>query len=133
MGYDGALITTAQDLTTSWVDLGSEIDVAGYGQLHLWLTIDINLGANVRVRVLDKHTEDGTEEYVRPILTPSLSVVLAEPEYLEFNVDEDNKYHLAFDVDRVTAYCQVQVQAGTVGATKAQIDAAYYSRSASDY
>ena len=132
MGYDGALISAAQDLTTNWADLGSEIDVGQGGMLHLWLTIDINDGANVRVRLQDKHTSAGAEEYSRPIINATASVVKVEQEYFEFNVDEDAKYHMTFDLDRKTSYVQVQVQAGTVGATKAQIDAAYYSISASD-
>ena len=58
-----ALIGAAQDFTGSWADLGSEIDCRGYRTLRVFLNLDINAGANLRVRVLGKHTSAHANEY----------------------------------------------------------------------
>lgn len=119
------LISAAQNLTASWVDLGFEIDCKGYDSLGLWLTLDINDTNNARVRVLVKHTKAGSEEYVLPIRTVSASDVKVEDEYIEFNTDADQKMVLSWQLDNVIPFIQIQVMAGTVGASAGQIDAAY--------
>jgi len=130
-GDDGpvALLAAAQDFTAGWIDLGPEIGFFGYNKLKLWLTFDINDSLDLRVRVLEKHTSAGAEEYPSIIESPGASAVLFEGGYWELNVDADLLHPLVFKGDGVTPYLQVQIMAGTLGAgTDAQIDAAYYTR-----
>jgi hypothetical protein len=127
--YTGVLTSTPQNLTTSWVDLGGEIDVGTkkFNTIHLWVTLDINDSNNIRFKILDKWESAGADEYERATISTSANVLYVEPTYYEFNIDEDKKYHFVFGLDNVTPYVQIQVQVGTAGATPAQIDAAYYS------
>lgn len=121
-----ALISAAQDLTANWVDLGGEISTENVQHIGIYINLDINNSQDARVRLLAKHTSAGTDEYNLPIRTVSASDVKVEDEYIEFNVDADQKMILEFDLDGIVPFCQIQVQAGTVGATAGQIDSAYY-------
>lgn len=123
-----ALISAAQDLTDGWVDLGAEIETARYGAAGLWLNVDINSSANVRIRALAKHTRGGSEEYSLPIRTVGSSDVKIEAEYFELNTDADQQVLLTIDLDSVIPWVQFQVMAGTVGATAGQIDTAYVTK-----
>lgn len=122
------LEATPQDLTGSWADLGAEIPMAGFSRLGLYLTVDINDSVDVRVRALAKHTSAGAEEYPLPIETVSASDVKIEPKYIEFNTDADQLILLEIETNRIIPVCQIQIQAGTVGATAGQIDAAYITK-----
>lgn len=124
-----ALIAAAQNVTGAWADLGDEIEMGGYTRLGLWLTIDINLATDFRVRLLYKHTQAGAEEYNDVIETVSASVVRVEAAYVEFNVDADGLYFIPFEVDNLVPFVQVQIEAGAAGGTPGQVDAAYYTRS----
>lgn len=129
--YDVAVLTTAQDFTTSWADLGSEIDCTKNGPnryLHIYIVLDINDGADMRLRALPKLTSGGTVEYVDAIMTVGSSVIKNEQEYIEFNVDEDANYHLVYALKNGVEFLQLQIKAGTVGATKAQVDSCYANR-----
>jgi len=118
---------TAQNVTSNWADLGSEIRTEGYSKLGLYLNVDINDSANIRIRALAKRESAGTDEYCLPIETVSSSDVKIEDEYMEFNVDADQKVILSVQLDRLIPWVQIQVQAGTVGQTAGQIDSFYYS------
>jgi hypothetical protein len=122
------LTGTPQDLTAAWVDLGQELNVEGARTVALWATLDINAGADARVRLLAKHTEGATEtEYVLPIYTVAAAVVTVKPEYIEFDNDADQSMLLASTLDGVVRVVQWQVQAGTPGTPAAQIDDAKVS------
>lgn len=121
------LTTSGQDFTTSWIDLGSEISTETFQTLCLWLNIDINDTIDARVRVLAKHTSGGADEYVLPIKTETATVVNIEDECFEFTTDEDIKRVISFTLDKVVPYVQVQIQAGTAGATEGQILSSKYT------
>jgi len=125
IGGPQALLAAAQDLTAAWADLGAELTVTGARTIALWTTLDINDSINARVRLLVKWENAGADEYVLPIRTVGASAVLVEDEYIEFNVDADQQMILSWDLDGLVFYAQFQVQAGVVGATAGQIDAAY--------
>lgn len=125
IGGPHTLTTVAQDLTANWVDLGAELHVAGARFIGLWVNLDINLSNNARIRLIAKHVDAGTDEYVLSIHTIGASDVKVEDEYIEFNVDADQKALLVWDLDGVVPYVQFQVQAGTVGGTAGQIDSSY--------
>ncbi len=112
-----------QALTNAWVDLGPVLDVRGAQAIGLWLTLDINLSTNARVRLLVTYIAGGPQ-HTLPIKTVGASAVLLEPEYKEFNVDEDRLMVVGWDLDGVVAEVQFQVMAAAVGGTAGQIDAA---------
>lgn len=55
-------LVTAQDLTTSWVDFGSIIDMYGYNKLGVLITVDANDSLDGYVRALAEFTSDGTDD-----------------------------------------------------------------------
>lgn len=123
------LIAAAQDFTAGWVALGPEIQVDGFTRITLWLNLDVNDGANMRVRCMGRHTSAGTG-YQLPIYNPSVAgapgsyLILTEGEYCEFNVDADGLYNLTWDVSNTFPFVYFEIQAGTVGATACQVDEA---------
>lgn len=117
------LISSAQNLTNAWADLGAQQYVAGAVAVGIWITLDINDSTNARVRLLGSHTSGGAE-FVLPIKTVGASAVLVEGEYFEFNVDADQLMIIGSGLDGVIPYVQVQVMAGAVGVSAGQIDAA---------
>ncbi len=121
MALVNTLKSSAQNFTASWVDYGGEIGTDGHLTIALWLNIDINDTQDARLRILAKHASGGADEYVLPIKTETTSVVNIEAEYFEFTTDEDAKRVISFALDNVIPFAQVQIQAGTVGATAGQI------------
>ena len=126
--YDVAVLTVAQDFTTSWADLGSEIDCRGYRYLHVYIVLDINDGFDLRLKALPKLSSAGAVEYEDAILTVGSSLITVEKDYIEFNVDEDANYHLIYDLKNGVEFLQLQIDAGTAGATEAQVDSCYAIR-----
>lgn len=118
-----ALISSAQNLTGSWADLGGELNTEGVRTIALYLTLDINDSLNARVRLVALHTSSGTE-HVMPIRTVNASDITVEDEYIEFTADADQSMMLPFEIYAVCPCVQFQVQAGTVGVSAGQIDAA---------
>jgi len=116
---------TTQDFTASWVDYGPEVSTDGFDCMSIWLNIAINDTQNARLRILSKHTSGGNE-YVHSIEAITASVVNTEDEYFEFTTDEDAKRVIEVILDVVIPYVQVQIQAGTVGATAGRILASKY-------
>lgn len=116
------VIDSAQDLTASWVDLGSEINMHGFNSMAIWAVLDINNSNNARIRALAKLDSAGAREYQLVIKTVGTSDVAIEGHYFEWNVDADMNTLIQVDTDGLVPYVQLQVQAGTVGATAGQID-----------
>jgi hypothetical protein len=119
------LISSAQNLGTAWADLGSELTLSGAHYVGLYLTLDINLSTNARVRLLAKHSSAHADEFVLPIRTVGVSSIGVNAEYNEFSADADQKVLLSWDLDGVVTYGQFQVQTGTAGGTAGQIDDAW--------
>jgi hypothetical protein len=120
-----ALNTVAQTITGSWVDLGPEIETAGYKNIGLWYSIDINDSLNVRLRMLAKTALGAADEYQSQIRTVTASSVCLEPEYFELNNDADQKAIISICIDNLAPVVQFQVQAGTAGATPGTVLASY--------
>ncbi len=124
------LITSAQNFTASWADLGSAINM-NQGKLGarvaIWLQIDINDTLNARVRALAMKGISDTLEYTFPISTVGTSDVTIEDEYFEFTDDTDRNVILEVVTNGLVPYIQFQISAGTAGASPGQIDSAYYS------
>jgi len=122
-----SLLGASQDLTGSWLDCGDEIFCSGYDAVFLFFTIDINDSTDIRIRALGKHTSTGAEEYNLPIKTISSTVVSIDDEYFELANDSDQLVIVQVQTNRGIPYLQVQIEAGTVGASCGQIDALYYT------
>lgn len=128
------LIAAAQDFPAAWgaagSALGPEIEVAGFTRITLWLSLDINDGADMRVRCMGKHTSGGTG-YNLPIYNPSVAGapgtynILTEAEYVEFNVDADGLYNLTWDVNNTYPFVYFEIMAGTVGADECAVSLAH--------
>jgi hypothetical protein len=123
-----SLITTAQALSTTWIDLGPEIDTERYDHIGLFVSLTISDSTNARVRALGKHTAGGAGEYVFPISTVGASVVEVEDQFIEFNDDTDQNMILSWDLDNLVPVVQFQVQASAVGTTAGQIESALMTR-----
>lgn len=123
------LKNTPQNFTTSWVNHGSEISTDGHEGISLWFNMDVNDTIDMRIRILAKHTRGGADVYTFPIETISDSVINVKDEYVEFSTDTDGKRVISFNLEQVIPFVQVQIQAGTVGATAGQIlDSKYIIR-----
>lgn len=118
------LTSTAQDFTASWVNLGSAFRTTGGDTVTLWLKLDINNSLDTQFRILFYHTSGG-DAYSPQIITPDATLNKTEPEYFEVQTDADQNIVVDFGI-LGTAYAQVQIKAGTVGATAGQIDESYY-------
>lgn len=122
-----SLISSAQTLTGSFADLGNEINASGYKYVTLYLTIDINSSNDVRIKVLGKHTVAGSEEFVFDPDLLNAADTTASTSYIEFDTDADQLATVRIPVDNALPVLQIQASVGTVGATGADIDAAYYT------
>lgn len=121
------LISALQVLTTSFVDLGFEIPCAGYNKLALWLTVDINQGTEVEIRILHKHTSAGSEEYREIYLGASASnITTINLNDYQVASNADQLFKLVLDCG-TSPYIQVQARMRTDGGTDAEIDACYYT------
>ena len=110
-------LEASQTITANWADLGSEIKTEYYNTLGAYIKLDVNSSSDVRIRALAKHITDGTDEYVLPIKVTASTEVKVKDHYYEFDADTDQNMLLTFDIDGVVPVVQLQVQAGTVGAT----------------
>lgn len=115
------LISEPQDLTADWVNLGPIIEMANWSRMAPYIDLDINDSLNVRVRAIVKRGRNDAKAYNLPIRNVSASDVKLEDEYLEFNVDADQKMVLEVETKGLVPFIQLQVMAGTVGATAGQI------------
>ena len=110
--------------TGSWANLGPIIDASGSDAVGIWINLDINDSTNFRVRAVGRLTATG-DDYLMPIRSASASDVKVEGEYIEFNVDADQKMILEVGTDQVVPFLQFQVQVGVVGASAAIVLSAY--------
>jgi hypothetical protein len=121
------VIDTPQTLTTSWADVGSEIACQGYNVLRFWFTVDINNSNDLQFKAISKHTAAGSE-YNSAIKTVGASDIKIEPEYFEFNVDQDDFVMVEIEIGNATPYVQLQAKVGTLGATAADLEAVYVTK-----
>lgn len=109
-----------QDLTGSWVNIGSEISMLNYTHLTGFISIVINNSTGVRVRLLGKHTIGDSNTFPIAIESASSSNITIEPEYIEFSNNANQSMILKFNTTGVAAV-QLQCMANVVGAVAGQI------------
>jgi hypothetical protein len=122
------LLAAAQNFTAAWVDVGPEIPTAGATHLGVWLNLDVNDSLDMRIKALAKHTTAGADEYEITIRTLSATDIKVDAGYIEFNTDADQKVILSIPLDGVVPFVQLQIQAGTAGATPGQVDSLYSTK-----
>lgn len=120
------LAAAPQTITDTWADMGGEIETAGYKNMGMWYSLDINDSQNVRFRFLAKQLPGAAGEYSFPIKTVSATKIDLEFEYFEVVNDADQKVVFSIDLGNLIPIVQVQVMAGTAGATPGKILTAEY-------
>jgi hypothetical protein len=108
-------------LTTSWQQVGQEIDPGNYINLLIWAKWTINSSNNLRFRILHRH-DSGGDNYTYPLMTPNGSHYLVEAEEFEMNVDADANFVYPVPLVIQDQFLVLQAKVGTVGGTAATID-----------
>ena len=122
-----AIISAAQELDASFTDLGPEIDMSGYNNLGVWLTVDIGTSTNVQLRILHKHESAGAEEYREIYLgSPSSNLTTINLNDYEVGTDSDQLFKINIPVSATSPIIQLQVKDDADG--DGQIDAAYITK-----
>ena len=124
------LITVAQDLTASFEDLGSLINAKGFTSIAVFIKIDINDSANVQLKAIGRTKETGSDDYLLPIKSVSLSAgtVKVKEGVFEFDSDTDQLLIIEIETGNLIPFIQLQVKVGTVGASAGQIDDALVAK-----
>ena len=108
-------------LGTAWADVGSALRVGGAHYLGAYVDVTINLSTDVRFRVQSMYADGGTK-FLLPIVTENTADIQVEDEYVEMNVDTDQKMLLAWELFAVVNFVQLQASVGTAGGTAATLD-----------
>ncbi len=126
------LISSAQNLTGPFTDVGGEIDGRSYNSGIVYVNVDINGATDVAFKFLVKHESAGAEEYpmdpgkwsLRDATTTSTGGIKT------LDSDVDDLYAIPFEIDNATPYLQLQVgapvTAGTAG-NLGQLDSVVYT------
>lgn len=120
------LLDSPQTVTANWVDIGSEIEIDGINDIGFWIKVTINDSNNIDFRYLALHALGDSDEYEIMVETISAGVEAEDPVVHELNRDIDQKVFFHFPINGEIPVLQMQVKAGTVGATGATIDEVLY-------
>lgn len=108
------LLDSNKVATASWANIGPVINCEGSDSVGIFLNMIIGTDLNFRVRAIGRLTATG-DDYLLPIRTASASDVKVEGQYIELNVDADQKIILEVETDQIVPFIQMQIQVGTVG------------------
>ena len=116
------LISAPQTVTASWADLGDVIDLRGIKSIGVWLGVDINSSANIRIKVLGLKTAIATAEFELGAASAfSSGVSSVDFGYYELTTDADQNVMIPIELNNMYPFAQIQVIAGTLGVTAAII------------
>ena len=119
------LLSSPQTVTASWVDIGAEVESGMRSDIGLWIKVTINDSANIDFRIQAKHTSGGDEyEIMDETIVNGLEAEDPQIHELNRDIDQDVYFHIALGGE--IPFLQLQVKAGTVGATGATIDEVKY-------
>jgi hypothetical protein len=123
-----SLLGAPLTLTTSFADIGAQINVVGYKYITFYFTIDINNSNDLRLQFLVRHTSAGDEYMIdhTEVVAPDTSVSAVDS-YIELLTDTDQLIAVRVPLHNTIQYIQAHGSVGTLGATAADIDAAYYT------
>lgn len=120
------LLSDPYELTSSFTDVGGEIDVRGYNYLTLWTTIDIGTSIDPQLRILHKHESGGAEEYREIYLgSPATNKTTINLNDYEIASDSDQLFKITLSVTG-THYIQIQAKDDADG--DGQIDDLYVTK-----
>jgi len=121
------LISSAQGITNSYVDLGGEIVMEEFRYFGLWVDYTVGTSTNIEFRAIQKHGSDHADEFSSQIETVGASATLLEDDIKQFNVDASGKALVIFDTKGLAPYIQIQVKDAADGS--GTIDTAVYTKS----
>ena len=122
-----AIIATAQGLDATPTDMGAEIDMRGYNQLGVWLTVNIGTSTDATLRVLHKHSSAGAEEYREIYLgSPAANITSINLNDYQVAADSDQLIKINIPVSATSPFIQLQVSDAADG--DGTIDAAYITK-----
>ena len=108
-------------LGTGWATVGSAFALGGARYLNAFVDLTINTNTDARFRLQGLY-ESGGSAYALPIATASADVIKVEDEYIELNVDADQRQSLVWELYGVYPYGRLQACVGSAGGTAATID-----------
>ncbi len=101
------ILVSAQNLTSSYVDFGSQIDCISYNRLGLFVISDCNDSQDVDLKVVGLYNSSSADEFE----IDGLSV-----KRLWSGTGTDSKVYYEFDTGTIP-YIKIKAKAGTVGST----------------
>lgn len=103
-------------LGTAWTTIGTAFRCSGVRYLNAFTDLTNNTGVDVRYRLQGMY-ESGGSAYALPLATAAASVIAVEPEYIELNVDQDQRQSLVWELFGTYPYARFQASVGTAGGT----------------
>ena len=125
------VIATAQTLTAGFVDLGDEIDVKGFTSVGIFLDVNINDSLDLQIRIIGRTESGGADDYLLNINSTSFTSakIRYKTGFLELENDADQKIIIEIPTGNLIPFIQLQVKAGTLGASAGIITKALVSKS----
>jgi len=120
--WRGPLSLGTATLGTAWASVGTQdFRTGGARNLGAFVDLTVNDSKDVRFRLRSTYASGGSAYYL-PVATESASDVKVEDEYVELNVNTDQKQLIVWDLDGVAPYCTFEASAGTAGGTAGTLD-----------
>ncbi len=116
------LITSPQEFTSGWLNIGREYDTRYVLMVALWLDVAINLSEGLQVRILAKHTADHANAYSLPIRAIAPDVMNLSGEFGKLTANNDQQLIVSWDLDGLIPAIQFQIKADVVGSRAASMD-----------
>jgi len=108
---DSELLVSEQNLTTSYVDFGSEIDTCGHNLITLYVDVDINSSTGVYIKLIGLDEIGGNEYEIRDLKPVSVE-------------ESDGSYAYTFDINSLP-YVKVQAYAENILPTAGDLTISY--------
>jgi len=124
---DTIISATPYELTASFADVGSEIDVRGYNFLTLWVTLDIGTSTDTEIRILHKHESAGSDEY-REIYLGSPAGLVSTVNLNDYQIASDANQLFKLTINVIGVH-YIQIQAKDAANGDGQIDYLYVTKS----
>lgn len=119
------LLIENQTLTTTFADLGPEINLEGTRDVTIkfsFLTVDIGLDINdSKDFQIKAKSVQGARESDFPLKSVKRDKVLVRPDLQEFDLDVDADQIFDFILDNTIDSVQLQVRVDTLGATPGEV------------
>lgn len=112
-------------VTTTWTDLGPEIDVRGYNKIRFYLTVDKNDSTGIAFRVMLKDASAAADEYIYKFGTVAAGVVTLDNSSWTLG-DADGYIEVSIpDLGNTVAFVQGQIYCGAQGASQGTVAGKY--------